>query len=134
MKNIEQCRAANALTQAYLCRKREHGDCLPRYPGLIINNGLIATLAFAIEKSIGERNQWWHVSTAIAKHLQSLNIVKNKQSHGTENQPDTNADSLLKTLINDADSLLLRRATDEAIAYLGYLKRFAKAHTETNEL
>lgn len=124
MENLEQRRAAHALNHATACRKQEKdGDCLPGYPGLIINNGLLATLAFAIEKSterglINHRAQWWAVSTAIAAHLHEQSIVRQPQG-----QPDAVS---LRNQLAAGDGFLLRRATDEALAFLKYLKRFAK--------
>ncbi|MFN0077916.1 MAG: type III-B CRISPR module-associated protein Cmr5 [Prosthecobacter sp.] len=124
--HLEQSRAAHALARAQTCRKQEKdGDCLPGYPGLIVNNGLLATLAFAMEKSlekgrINPRAQWWAVSSAIAYHLHQLGIVTHQRG-----EPD--AASLRDELISPrCDAFTLRRATDEALAFLGYLKRFAK--------
>lgn len=133
MENLEQRRAAHALAKAQACRKQDNdGDCLPGYPGLIINNGLLATLAFAMEKSIvmgqvSRRAQWWAVSSAIADHLHQLGIVRSQQG-----EPD--AASLRNELISTrCDAFTLRRATDEALAFLGYLKRFAKQPPATPE-
>lgn len=126
MENLEQRRAAHALAKAYACRKQEKdGDCLPGYPSLIINSGLLATLAYSMEKSVKDgrvktETQWWAVSSAIAFHLHNLGIVTRQQG-----EPD--AASLRDALTsNRCDTFTLRRATDEALAFLGYLKRFAK--------
>jgi CRISPR/Cas system CMR-associated protein Cmr5 small subunit len=128
-KNIAQWRAANAMDRAAVCRKRQNaGDCLPGYPGLIINNGLLATVAFAIEKSldqerINRNTQWWAVSSAVAFHLTALRIFAAPVSEGVPQAPDA---LTLRNSLVQCDGRTLRRATDEALAFLGYLKRFAK--------
>jgi CRISPR/Cas system CMR-associated protein Cmr5 small subunit len=125
MENIEQRRAANALTRANDSRKRQgEGDCLSGYPGLIINNGLLASLAFSLEKE----GQHRRVANAIAFHLHEMEIC--------ERFGGGHADAawLLRHLSGRADgggggpvtAHTLRRATDEALAFLGYLKRFVK--------
>ena len=117
MENLEQIRAKNALAQAPGCGKGEGGDCLSGYPGLIINNGLLACLAFSLEKE----DQNLSVANAIARHLHDLNICRSETG-----KPD--AATLLRHLGGaTATSHTLRRATDEALAFLGYLKRFVKS-------
>lgn len=112
-QNLEQVRAKHALEKAPDARKQiNEGDCLSGYPSLIINNGLLATLAFSIDKE----KQHLRVATAIAFHLHHLGVVA---------QPAPSAAALRDALVN-ADSHKLRRATAEALAFLAYLKRFAK--------
>ena len=125
MENLEQRRAAHALAKAADCRRRQgEGDCLSGYPGLLINNGLLACLAFSQEKE----GQHLRVANAIAYHLDKMEICErigggqadapwllrylSGQQNGPNNPPAT--------------AHTLRRATDEALAFLGYLKRFAK--------
>ncbi|WP_395718802.1 type III-B CRISPR module-associated protein Cmr5 [Prosthecobacter sp.] len=125
MENLEQRRAENALSRAHACRKQPgEGDCLSGYPGLIINNGLLACLAYSLEKE----GQHQRVGDAIAFHLHEMEICErvgggasdaqwllqylSSQVNGPRNQPAT--------------AHTLRRATDEALAFLGYLKRFVK--------
>lgn len=118
MENLEQRRANNALAKAGSCRKRDgEGDCLSGYPGLIINNGLLACLAFSLEKE----GQHERVASAIAQHLHEMNICRRNNG----GKPD--AAWLIRHLgAGQATAHTLRRATDEALAYLGYLKRFVK--------
>lgn len=118
MENLEQRRAAHALEKCPDCRKREgEGDCLSGYPGLIINNGLLACLAFSLEKE----GQHQRVADAIAYHLDEMKICE--RSGGGQ----ADAAWLLRYLGSDqATAHTLRRATDEALAFLGYLKRFVK--------
>lgn len=124
MENLEQRRAKHALVKAPSCGKGDGGDCLSGYPGLIINNGLLACLAFSREKE----GQHLRVADAIAFHLHEMEVCERIGSgqvdaawllqylsgrvNGPGNQPAT--------------AHTLRRATDEALAFLGYLKRFVK--------
>lgn len=127
MENLEQRRAANALAKAVPCRRQAaEGDCLSGYPGLIINNGLIACLAFSLEKE----GQHERVADAIAFHLDDMAICE-RLGGGS-----SNGRWLLDFLTGRArnaqnqpipvSAYTLRRAADEALAFLSYLKRFAK--------
>jgi len=135
MQNLEQFRAHNALDRAPVCRKASgDGDCLSGFPSLIVNNGLLAALAYSIEKStktdgsLDRRKQWINIAESIAFHLHEMQIAR---------RPGSRTDALwLRSFLagctpdtqnRDADSFVLRRATDEALAFLTYLKRFAKS-------
>ena len=134
MKNLEQVRAANALRA--IKRIQEHdskgkgdkgGDALTGLPALIVNNGLLATLAFSkskskTDKNTGEYKKSGHevICDEIAVHLGWEDI---KLLHGKHT-----ADGLLAYLTNDdSDSMRLRLCTAETLAFLNYLRRFAKA-------
>lgn len=110
--NIEQVRAKNALGEiARKARKQAgEGDNLSGYPSLIVNNGLLATLAFSLDKG----KQHGRIADAIAFHLNDLGIV---QSNGGR--------SLLDGLCSGG-SATLQRATREALQFLAYLKRFQR--------
>lgn len=117
IQNLEQIRAKHAFEAKENCKK-EDGDALSGYPSLVINNGLIATLAFSIEK----KGQHKAVADAIAIHFERLpdtfgNLLKENEA---------TAQGLLKALQN-SDAIHLRRCTDEALAYLSYLKRFVRS-------
>ena len=131
IQNLEQKRASNALDKAPSCRKRaDEGDCLSGFPSLIVNNGLLACLAYSIEKSakkdgsIDREKQWFNISNAIAFHLHEMGIAQRAQGQA-------DALWLRDYLVGRADSFVLRRATDEALAFLSYLKRFAKSAAST---
>ena len=112
-QNLEQVRAKHALEKAPDAKKQANeGDCLSGYPSLIINNGLLATLAFSLDKE----KQHLRVGNAVAYHLHHLGVV-------VQSAPDAAA---LRDALVKADSYKLRRATAEALAFLAYLKRFAK--------
>lgn len=113
MQNLDQIRAAAALESA--------GDldrsAISKLPGLILNNGLLAAAAFCgAEGGGGNRPQLKIAMAAIAKHLADRGIG----APGTEDIP-----GLIRDL-SGKDSLNLQRATSEALAFLAYLKRFAK--------
>ena len=116
-QNLEQVRATHALDRALNVRKQNgEGDCLSGYPSLIINNGLLATLAFSLDKE----KQHARVADAVAFHLHRLGTVPQTGNNGHPTAA-TLRDALVK-----ADSHVLRHATGEALAFLAYLKRFAK--------
>jgi CRISPR-associated protein Cmr5 len=115
-QNLEQLRASSALAQADKTRQQPgEGNCLSGYPSLIINNGLLAALAFSLDK----QKQHLRVADAIATHLHQRRVVPQPGAGGP-------GAKLLLDALSKADSFTLRRATDEALAFLAYLKRFAK--------
>lgn len=115
-QNLEQVRAKHALDRAPAVKKQNNeGDCLSGYPSLVVNNGLLATLAFSLDKE----KQHVRVANAVAYHLHTLDTVR--QTGNGVPSAVTLRDALTK-----ADSQTLRRATGEALAFLAYLKRFAK--------
>lgn len=142
IQNLEQKRAFNALDKAPDCRKRkDDGDCLSGFPSLIVNNGLLACLAYSIEKSadkktgvIDLKKQWINISNAIAFHLRQMGIV---QLAGGQTEAEALRDYLAgrsrdaQNQFVIVDSFTLRRCTDEALAFLSYLKRFAKSAAAT---
>ncbi len=118
MQNLDQIRAAAAnelCTNAPFTRSNIAG-----FPSLIMNNGLLAATAFAIES---EREARAGISAAVdgmARHL--ANPI-----HGiTALRGVTTAAALIRALSAQATSLDLQRATAEALAFLSYVKRFAK--------
>jgi CRISPR/Cas system CMR-associated protein Cmr5 small subunit len=122
MKNLEQIRAANALAFANAgldVGGKEGGNVLKKVPALIMGNGLLAAGAFACAQREQRDNGWKNCFNHIAIHLAHPDI------------------SILPTNVNDldgmmqyltggnADSQTLKLATDEALAWLGYARRFA---------
>ena len=112
MKNLEQIRAAAALPVA-LDLKR---SAISKLPGLILNNGLLATAAFCDAQGGGaNRSDQVTAMRAVAIHLAARGIVGNKVND-------------IKPMIADLsarNSIDLQRATSEALAFLSFLKRFA---------
>src|SRR5690606_12383069 len=108
-------RAKNALgdaaKKARQQKQSKEGDNLSGYPSLIINNGLLATLAFSLYK--GDQHE--RIADAIADHLHKVGILATTEA--------PSARKLLDHLCNGSDSKL-QRATRETLQYLAYLKRF----------
>jgi CRISPR/Cas system CMR-associated protein Cmr5 small subunit len=125
IRNMDQIRAANALSKADTIKvgpgEGDPNAVCKKVPTLIINNGLLATAAFANEGKEGIQS----VISAVEAHLQHKEI---------------GIMPLGKNILNwlsssDADSALLRRVTSETLAYLNYLRRFVKkgkGHGEAN--
>lgn len=119
MKNLEQIRARNALrcqqeTNGTIAGKNG-GDIIKNIPTLVMNHGLLGTAANAYEKNnAGMRIVFDH----IARHLAD-NDIKILKSSSTDLQK-------MMTELTEGDSNLLRKATNEAMAWLTYARRFVK--------
>ena len=128
MVNKEQVRARNALAALNRLSTKNYkgesgGDILTGFPALIVNNGILATIAYCLSKSErGKKSGHELICDEISQHLADPDInclvllQKNKE-------PDTQ--SLLDFLVN-SNSDKLRLCTSEALAYLNFLRRFAK--------
>lgn len=113
MQNLDQIRAAAALEPAKTLKR----GAVSKLPGLILNNGLLAAAAFSeAESSGGNKEHLKSAMTATAKHLANRGIAAGSV---------TSITALIEDL-SGKDSLTLQRATAESLAYLAYLKRFAK--------
>lgn len=120
MKNLEQIRAANALAYAEAgvnTRGSEGGEVVKKLPALIMSNGLLAAGAFAFAK--GEGEGWYVCFDHLAMHLAHQDV-------GVIPRDKRNLKALLDYLAKEADSATLKQATDEALAWLCYAKRFVK--------
>lgn len=119
-QTLAQLRAASALTSSRVPGMglgQNGGDALSGFPLIIKTDGLLAAAAFAIELNAkGEPKQKGAqlIVTEIARHLASPGIAICKAR---------TARDLVEELAA-ADAAQLRRATAEALAFLGYLKRF----------
>lgn len=117
MKNLEQVRAAAAMAA---CDKTSR-QAVSKLPALILGNGLLAATAFATETAKGGGNKRPEMAAAMDAMA----------SHLAANSPISclgeceNALGMLKMLSEKGSSLELQLATREALAFLGYLKRFA---------
>lgn len=131
MKNLEQVRAANALRfwkpdqgQEPSVRGVNDGDVISKIPSLIISNGLLATLAFA--KSKGPTSSHLELMREVCRFLccEERRVMPAPQDR---RNGDDALDPYVRLLTegSSATSLRLQAATVEALAYLGYLKRFA---------
>lgn len=118
MKNLEQIRAMNALASVksgVQGKGINAGDALSGFPALVVNNGLLATIAFSKKQKGGHLE----ICDALARHLAHKDIARLPPS-----ADDT--DGMLKHLTEN-DSAVLRLCTAESLAFLNYLRRFAKA-------
>ncbi len=120
-KNLEQIRAKNAYAARDEIRTGKEGGraVAKKVPAMIIANGFIGALAFAIEDHGG----YLDVFNAIIKHLHDAEARLDCGIAATE--PAEFLDELCR---RDADTL--RAITNEAMAYLNYLRRFAKPGKE----
>ncbi len=117
MKNLEQIRAKNALAAAErgIGGGKNAGKAVAKkVPTMIMANGIIAAAAFANEVAAGYED----VFRAIITHLADENVKLLKQ--------EISLKQFIKKLTDEVNSSELRHITTEAIAYLNYLRRFAK--------
>lgn len=117
MRNLEQIRAQNALLWAdKIGTGKEGGRAVAKkVPAMILSNGFIGALAFAIEDE--NKSGYQSVFKAIIDHLQVSSMT-----YGiTATEPK---EFLTKLCEKDSDTL--RAITAEAMEYLNYLRRFAK--------
>lgn len=129
MQNLEQIRAKHALEfwhpaqgPSPTARGVNQGDVISKLPSLVISNGLLATIAFARSKGGGHEE----LMTAVLRflcHTERRLLPPPPPAR----QGETTLDTFIR-LLSDGDaatSLQLQIATTEALAYLGFLKRFA---------
>lgn len=113
MQNLEQIRAAAALKPAEGLDR----SAVNKLPALIIANGLLAAAAFCQAEGGGEnRKGMKRAMDAIAAHL---------AGQGRLGASVKTTEALIEDLAH-RDSYDLQQATTEALAYLAYLKRFAR--------
>jgi CRISPR type III-B/RAMP module-associated protein Cmr5 len=120
MQNLEQIRAAGALDPAKALDK----SAVNKLPAMIMSNGLLATIAFCHSESSGSnRPHMVNALMATARHLAGQNLAS------------PNAGDLMAFAkdLSARDSHHLQRATAEALAFIGYLRRFAKKDKNASE-
>jgi Uncharacterized protein predicted to be involved in DNA repair len=114
MHNLDQLRAAHALREASSTDKA----AVSKLPAMILSNGLLATLAFAAEPEKPLRKPMLAAVTSLARHLAQPAV-------GFPELAGVSSPAALADRLARENALLLQRATTEALAYLGYLKRYA---------
>ncbi len=106
------------LADAARSGRRKHADEYARaakqLPTRILTAGLGQALAFLLAKG------------AESQPLRDLHEHLTGWVIGERGLPGSQSESLLQSVIH-GDSGFLRRATDESLAYLGWLNRFAEA-------
>lgn len=123
MQNLDQIRACNAYnsTREKTFSGKAGGDVAKKIPALIIEHGLLGTLAFALEKNSkgrGVNSGYEAVLDTVAQHLASKGIKRLPGEVKT-------AEKWFEFLVREADSQKLREQSDEAMNYLSYFRRFA---------
>ncbi len=118
-QNLEQIRARNALACAGrgAIAGKDDGEVIKKIPPLIMNHGLLAAAAYAMdEKNSGHREAW----DGIAAHLADP-AVNCLPANCT-----TCADMINHLTGPEAGSHDLKLCTAEAMAWLSYARRFIR--------
>lgn len=114
MKNLAQIRATAAIDAVKDTKITR--PAVNQLPALIVSNGLLATIAFCNAESTGEnRTGMKKAIEATARYLVNRGLVPK----GSES-----LDKMIEYL-SQQDLHQLQLATEEAIAFIAYLKRFA---------
>ena len=131
MQNLNQIRARHVLefaksTESASVKGKNGGEVIKKIPPVIMNNGLLAALAYSmgVKKRDEETGQdvypWRNVFDAVAKHLASKEI-------GMIPVDRNSAEMLLDYLSSeDATSVMLRDITAEAGEWLNFARRLVK--------
>lgn len=115
MRNLEQIRAANALNvKIEKDSDNDSNSIAKKVPSMIIENGLLATAAFSFESN--KKGYKSVFENGIIPHLASLNRLPGSSKDLEEFIAD----------LSKIESSRLRAITSETMAYLNYLRRFAK--------
>ena len=119
--NLDQIRAAHAAeaAQKILDARGSDGDQLSGYHSLIITNGLLTTLAYSADKG-GECQA---IAEILVRHIAKL---QSDCLFPGVPLPDS-LTSAIQHIAKKCTPPALSAITDESMAYLNYLKRFARA-------
>lgn len=115
---LDQQRAKHALTQVNAF-KGDVTNVTDSLPAMVMGSGLGPALAFLNAKGKGEHLE---VYRSVQSWLSMCKVVPWTQQ---------TAQDLIERLANE-NSFVYRAATREALAYLGWLKRLAKAKAKAN--
>ena len=116
--DLEQQRAAHAWKCTVGCEEK-YANLAKSAPALIMNNGLMQTLAFYKSKGKGKG-----VEEAHNKLLEDVCLWLGQRDFALK------ADSPFKgvmTFLHGSESAIYRRATEEALALLRWIRQFASA-------
>ena len=115
--SLDQKRAAYAW-KVVQGQNGEYGKLAKGAPALIMNNGLMQTLAFYQDKSKPHH-------TALNKHI--INWLSERGFRRDEDAAQTRGDfgQMMTYLQNGADSQTYRKATEEVLALLRWIRQFA---------
>ena len=117
-QNLNQIRARHVLEFATSgsVRGKNGGEVIKKIPPVIMNNGLMAALAYSMDKG---QQSWKGVFDAIAVHLSSKEIALTPDDKNS-------AELLLDYLASEASSTMLRDITAEAGEWLNFARRLVK--------
>jgi CRISPR-associated protein Cmr5 len=116
--SLDQQRAAYAWEMVQKCNpnyKKEYSNIAKGAPALIMNNGLMQTLAFYADKDKSEKD---NPHRALNKHIIGWLAPRFKVQNET-------FDAMMQFLHGDASSQQYRHATQEALALLRWIRQFA---------
>ena len=118
MQNLNQIRARNVLEFANSApvRGRNGGEVIKKIPPVIMNNGIMAALAYSLDRN---QQAWRGVFDAIAVHLSSQEIAMIPADKNS-------AELLLDYLASEATSVQLRDITAESFEWLNFARRLVK--------
>lgn len=105
---------------------KQYGLLVKDLPTRILASGLGQALAFRWAKGKDDKP-----TQAVLRHLGDWVLDKRGNPASTKPEPEPQA-LLHKLIADDTDAMFLRRATEEAITYLQWLKRFAEAEGLTD--
>ena len=125
-RTLDQIRALNAYSAAGPGKTfdgKDGGEVAKKVPGLVVMHGLLGAMAFALS----DKNKAGHraVFEAVLKHLQDPAI-----DDPTARGKATVEDWFKKLADEDTSATQLRLTTAETLAYLTFLRRFAKKDKE----
>ena len=118
MQNLNQIRARHVLefANAGRVRGRNDGEVIKKIPPVIMNNGLMAALAYSMDRN---NQAWKSVFDAIAVHLSDKEVAMIPSDRNS-------AELLLDYLASKATSTMLRDVTAEAGEWLNFARRLVK--------
>lgn len=114
---LEQRRAHYAWQCVQGCNASDYDKLVKGAPALIMSNGLMQSLAFWQEK--GKKQARY---AELVKHLCGW-----LRQRFPEHFPTNSYADVMQGLFNSEDRTLYRRATDETLALLRWLRQFAAA-------
>lgn len=92
-----------------------NGEVIKKIPTVIMNNGLLGALAYAMDP---KNTAWESVFTGITRHLASEDFIDPSCS---------TASDLLEFLVGEyASSTILRNVTNETMAWLEFARRLVQ--------
>jgi len=105
--------------------QKEYRSYVKRLPQMILSNGLGQTIAFVFSKKAkkDQFNAYNFVYNHISQYLESENTTRIKKD---KSKP-------LEEWVISLNSLSYRYATEEVLAFLNWLRRFADGMIETDE-